>query len=72
MARGWLGPGGAARPRGESSLETRRLAMVGLYCLRERVRHIQRRVANMTVGVESAWGCQRAQTAVKKVPRWRS
>jgi hypothetical protein len=69
MARGWLGHGGAARPRGKSSPETRRLATAGLWWLKERVRHVQRDTANTTVGVEPSQGRQRMQTAVEKVLR---
>jgi hypothetical protein len=70
MARGWLGRGGATRPRDVSLPETRRLATVGLWWLMERVRHVQRDMANTTVGVEPAQGRQRTQTSVEKVP-WR-
>jgi hypothetical protein len=72
MAGGVLGRGGAARYRVGSSLEMRRPAMVGLWWLRERARHVQHVTANTTVGAEPARGRQRMQTAVEMVPRWRN
>jgi hypothetical protein len=70
--QGWLGCGGAARSRGESSSKTGRSAMVGLLWLRGRVRHVQRDTANTTVGAEPTLGRQRTQTAVEKVLRRRN
>jgi hypothetical protein len=54
--QGWLGRGGAARSRDESSPETGRPATPVLWWLRERVRHVQRDTTNTTVGAEPTRG----------------